>query len=473
MPVLPNTLTRAHLEDLIRKFVARWKGGSVQRTPEWYKTIGVTIGGSEISAVRNNNPYSSFHDVCIAKYKAAMGIPIAPLNSPACWFGILFEPIIGRCIEIDLATTQLGENICIQSFPGHRYSPDGYAVVGLKRVNCEAVDNDEPQYELHRAESHGDPDFYAIALLEYKCPHRRRPTGTVPKQYQDQPQSGLSVSPIAHFALFIDSLFRKCTIDQLGPGDGYDLAYHFGDERYGRKAAVRPAAWGLVAVYAPKTSAPLAARLVPDEPDADASVAAWEMIAQYFGSALATDEVTSGLSSIDLGALGAKQFDRALDLINKDAFKIEYLDPYFANGLGNQGLKSRADIGRTIRGLHKRCGANNSVIGPDYYFLGVIPWKLFETNYVPIERIPGFIHTVKEIVEEVRAVVAGMVAATRNGAGANNGSVAHEEYLMNYCAARPGKKKSNSSSSSPPVHAIAEDDVNSFFSECASSAPAQ
>jgi hypothetical protein len=63
-------------------------------------------------------------------------------------------------------------------------------------------------------------------LLEFKCPLSRRPDGGVPKQYLPQLWSGLAVSPVAHAGLFVDVVFRKCALADLGPGPEYDREYH-------------------------------------------------------------------------------------------------------------------------------------------------------------------------------------------------------------------------------------------------------
>ena len=68
----------------------------------------------------------------------------------------------------------------------------------------------------------------------------------IPKYYIPQLWSGLSVSSIASMGLFIDSIFRKCSLKMLGYNPEYDTVYHNKDQTI---EIGNPICWGLIGMY--------------------------------------------------------------------------------------------------------------------------------------------------------------------------------------------------------------------------------
>src|SRR3990167_11032995 len=178
------------LDDLIKLFV-QLHAGMKQRDSSWYTAIGTTVGGSELAAIMGINPYSSFLDVVDTKISILdCGNGNWNGGNEACWWGVLFEDIIGVYTEINLGSPLHGDEICVQAIAGHRNSPDGYIVGKFY------LENDE----FHLWTTDMDPlieTFQMIVLLEFKCPLTRKPNGSIPKHYVPQVLSGLAVSPIA------------------------------------------------------------------------------------------------------------------------------------------------------------------------------------------------------------------------------------------------------------------------------------
>ena len=374
------------LDDLIKLFV-QLHAGMKQRDSSWYTAIGTTVGGSELAAIMGINPYSSFLDVVDTKISILDG-GNGNWNggNEACWWGVLFEDIIGVYTEINLGSPLHGDEICVQAIAGHRNSPDGYIVGKFY------LENDE----FHLWTTDMDPlieTFQMIVLLEFKCPLTRKPNGSIPKHYVPQVLSGLAVSPIAIRGLFVDSVFRKCCLLDLGDNPNYDTTYHFRDDASDRD----PVAWGIILVYAPKLDTPRHVRFgwrgpvwvqgdpSSDEPDNDAAYAAWDIRSRYLGMRDSTELV-------DFGDMDKNLFNRSLGLINRNKFIIRRELPYFADGRGNNMPLDKA-IATIPPSEH-------------YSLLGVIPWKLFEVNYVQVDRRSEFLEKLMPLIESVHQTVA-------------------------------------------------------------------
>lgn len=337
---------RAKLATLLKAFVARHVGGSTQRSAAWYTAIGVTIGGSEIAAVMGWNPYRSRADIVADKSGAAVGWDG---GSIACWWGTMFEDVTARFIEIDCGTDVLGSEICIRAIPGHRNSPDGYAVIGMYLADSE--------WKIWTTDCDFPPEIYYIAMIEIKSPYRRFPD-KIPRYYLPQVWSGLTVSPVCHFGLFVDGLYRRCALADLGPDGTYDKGYHSID----KKPLGAPSAWGLTGVYAPSLDAPIALRIKGAVEEADESqensestggfgasrdvaIEAWSIHSAYFGVYM--DKAASRADVIDFGDCGKAHFDKMMYYVSEKQFLAVHTDPCFQDGRGAE-LHSGAAIGRAI-----------------------------------------------------------------------------------------------------------------------------
>jgi len=391
------------LDQLLVDFVAQY-GGMQQRGPEWYAAMATTVGGSEIAAIMGKNPYATIIDVIMSKIIKLGGGDSWTGGGPACWWGTLFEDNICAYVELDIGSKVLGDNICIQELPGHRNSPDGYIVARFYR-------GADGRLHLWTTDMNPSiPPIWQILMLEFKCPMSRKPkSGKVPPQYRPQLHSGLMVSPVAHRGLYVDAVFRKCGIMDLKDTPEYDTEYHFRD----RGAWSHPIAWGMMGVYAPLNDAPRWVRHGwrstewklgdpdPDATDADAAQAAWDIHSRYFGLRMRNQHTS--LDVADLGDMDEKLFDRALSLIDRRLFRVVRSAPCFADGRGS-ALQTGKDVGAHIEALRTSAP-------PHHFLLGVIPWKLFETVYVPVDRHPNFIDVVRPLIDEVHATVTAAIAS--------------------------------------------------------------
>lgn len=382
----------------LRRFV-RLHDGYVQRTKPWYDLMAVTLGGAEIgSAMECSGAYGDFWSVVVSKVKQRLDLPSFNGDVAACWWGVLFEDVLAAFVAAELETAVVGDNICITRLRHHRYSPDGYAVVRFRR------DAETGRLVLwHSDEDIDDVEEVMTVLLEFKCPLSRKLTGRVPGGYRCQVESGLAVSPVAALGLYVEGVFRKCALAQLGGGDGYDTDYHAADLGRGRGAFTgTPAAWGLIGVYAPTAAAPQAVRYGwagpewapgdpdPEEPDADAADAAWH-IRYHLGAAAG--------EPADLGAADKVTFERALRLIDRGRFRVFRAAPALAGGRGRP-----LELAPTLRLLAQVAPAVCGRAAP-WGLVAVIPWKLWRADFHVVRRRPGFADEMEDIAAQVMEAV--------------------------------------------------------------------
>ena len=375
------------LDRLLADFVQEHSSGMQQRDANWYASMGVTVGGSELAAIMGRNSYSSFYDVVESKLAVLAGASSWAGGGEACWWGTLFEDVISAFVEADLGSPARGGDICIQKYPGHRNSPDGYIVARIYREgDDEGRCGGDGEYHIWTTDMDpGTVTSQLILLLEFKCPMRRKPCGEVPRQYVPQVWSGLAVSPVAHLGLFVDAVFRKCGLDDLGDTPDYDVSYHRGD----RGAWDLPVAWGLIGVYAPR-------RAADDAAADDAERAARQIHLECLGMA-DYDNV------VDLGDMEPRLFARALGLIDRKQFPVCRGAACFADGRG-AALRTGRDVAVAVEAF--RAGAPAA-----HWLMGILPWKLFEVDYVAVPPRPGFMEEVAPLIAEVHRTVAEARAA--------------------------------------------------------------
>lgn len=401
----------ARYNELIDRFVKLHEGQPRQRTDEWLAKKSKSIGGSEVAALMGKNPYSSFDKVVGAK----AGIKTWDGGSVACWWGTMFESAIERYVEVDCGTRLAGTEISVPSpktsglLGRHANSPDGYAVITFYL-------NDDDEWALLTtsasdcAAAEGRPRKQIIALLEFKCPFRRLPKGLIPIHYRPQMWSGLALSPIAHSGLFVDAAFRKCALWNLGPGTGYDWTYH--RERKNPNWST-PIAWGMTAIYAPRLDAPRGGEFDGASSDGtpssdnqtesflghtDPAYEAWLMHYKTFGIAYESPDACAQAGRpfqpdpIDFGDCSKEIFEDMMSHLDKKHFHFQHKGPCLADGRGDS-LRNEREIGAAVDHLMGNPPENQ-------YLLGVIPWKMFEVDYIHLDRRPGFLEEVGPLIHE-------------------------------------------------------------------------
>lgn len=346
------------LNKLIDDFITIYNNDVKQRDENWYNIMGTTVGGSEVAALMGLSPYSSFYKIVESKIEICKGNkPSNYVENLSCWWGTLFENIITKYVECDLGNTVKGTSICIQKYEGHRNSPDGYIV-----ANFYMKDN---KYHLWTTNLPKNIiDISMIMLLEFKCPITRKVTGDIPKYYKPQVLSGLSVSPLAHKGLFVDAIFKKCSIDQLGDNPKYDYSFH----KKTLSKELYPLAWGAVTVH------------IQQSKDINIVKSIYE---SYFGIEYNTDGMND---IIDLGEVPYNIFNDIMLLINNKSLLLTPTTIKFADGRGET----------EVLDLRQRSNC---------YIFAILPWKLFDVSYVFIDREPNFLENIYPTIQRVHELV--------------------------------------------------------------------
>jgi len=351
-----NTKTMI-LNDLIDNFIKIYNNDIKQRDANWFKLMGTTVGGSEVAAIMGLSPYSSFYKVVESKIEICKGNkPWNSIESLSCWWGTLFEDVITKYVEIDLGNVIKGTSICIQKYEGHRNSPDGYIVANFYRK-----DN---KYHLWTSDlSYEIIELTMILLLEFKCPITRRVTGDIPKYYKPQVLSGLAVSPLAHKGLFVDATFRKCSIEQLGNTPDYDINFH---KKIGKD--LNPIAWGAITIHIQQSK--------------DLSI-----IKNIYEECFGIDYINGEENDIiDLGDVSYNIFNDIIALVNDKQLITTTSTVCFADGRGD----------KNILDLRQRSNC---------FIVAVLPWKLFDVSYVPVDREPNFLENIYPLIQKVHELV--------------------------------------------------------------------
>lgn len=345
------------LNELIDEFIRVYNNDIKQRDNKWYNLMGTTIGGSEVAALMGLSPYSSFYKIIESKIEICKGLkPWNSTESLSCWWGTLFEDVITKYVEYDLGSSVKGTSICIQKYEGHRNSPDGFIVANFYKK--------DDKYHIWTTDLPKDIiDISMILLLEFKCPITRKVTGDIPKYYKPQVLSGLAVSPLAHKGLFIDAIFKKCSIDQLGNNFYYDTIFH-------KKMAkdMYPIAWGAITIHIQQNKDPSFIKHIYEK---------------YFDMDYIENEPND---IIDLGDASNEIFNEVMNLINDKSLLITPSTVHFADGRGDSDILD----------LRQRSSC---------FIFAMLPWKLFDISYVPVDREPNFLENIYPIIQKVHEIV--------------------------------------------------------------------
>lgn len=175
-------------------FINNFKNLPPQRSKQWLIERKFTIGGSEMGIIAGHNPYKDLRGLV----ENHLGLSVFNGNINTYW-GSILEDLVTVILEKKMGC-KIHET---GSLPGvidkQKYSPDGLAYV----------------------------DFLdKIILIEIKSAVRRIANGKIPRMYKPQLYTGLDTIPIADIGLFVDALFRRCTVDDLEFNHKYDTIIH-------------------------------------------------------------------------------------------------------------------------------------------------------------------------------------------------------------------------------------------------------
>jgi hypothetical protein len=231
----------------------KWLSGRIGDIELKPVMIPASIGGSEVSAVIGESKYGGEEKIIAAK----LGIDGGFNSSISTRWGKMLEPVVRHVNSLRFKTKiyEVGAvpNISIlkYGFPLVRYSTDGIACVKfsefkkiLGQEDPNLINSDEFLNTQKKLESQNRD--YIMLNFEIKCPLMTIPNGEVPKNYRAQPKTGSNTLLIIDMNIFINNLFRKCSIkDFCLSNNKYDKNLH---KYYSRKIQ-SPLYCGFVGLY--------------------------------------------------------------------------------------------------------------------------------------------------------------------------------------------------------------------------------
>ncbi len=174
------------MSEIVARLIQRARGAPEQRTVEWLAQRHNAITASEFSSAIGEDKYCS----TIEYIRKKAFRTVTPSNEAMEW-GKTFEPLAARlyterfCPGYEFVSLPL---LFHETMPWLGASPDGLLV---RKIDDEVVD---------------------AHLVEIKCPFRRRPNGTIPREYFAQMQLQMEVCNI-NACDFFDLKIVRCTPD--------------------------------------------------------------------------------------------------------------------------------------------------------------------------------------------------------------------------------------------------------------------
>ncbi len=225
-----------------------------QGSKEWLASRLETIGGSEIATILGLNPYQTIRKLINQKIGLTKFSKAAPL-----WFGNIMEYTLQQYTEI-IFDTKIYETGSIQYEKSKfiKYSPDGISVINKNKLSKGLnilSDNDFLNLINPRSNFDNEHDDYKdelLILFEFKNPYMRvLKSNEIPVYYKPQPQLGLEVIDICEVSIFIESVFRFCSFnDIILQNNKYNTRYHYDKIRYINK----PIAFSAFSLYYDKNN---------------------------------------------------------------------------------------------------------------------------------------------------------------------------------------------------------------------------
>ena len=379
----------------------------IQGSTKWLESRQYTIGGSEISTIIGDNCYSKADNLVAQK------TGLSSFNGNiACRWGKIFEvstnDITRNILDIDNIYTTGSLNGSVKN---QTYSPDGLAVV---KIYCEV---DIINRKIERYD-------YCIVLFEYKSPYKSIPSGVIPKHYMPQVKTGLCSIPIADFAIFINNLYRKCSMENLCDSPLYDTNFH-NDTNV---KLTEPLALGLNIFYQTPEQQILFKNIYDEldsdldndaDDDTDSESDTQTKFNNIHKKKIQYINITQNILNkikyknrefTDLGKSQYCDFNLILELYDKGLLSIQYCDPHiFERYYNNNFLKDQckkykyANINDSLKNYHNIIKnfdkINNNIL------IGVLPWKLFMSDIIYEPREKNYVKKYENIINDTIGII--------------------------------------------------------------------
>jgi len=379
---------KAKKQKIIDDIIEKNKHAPPQGSKEWIADRKFTIGGSVMSTIidkdiPNNKSYGTIRNLAEQKIEL-----VEFKTMPAMRWGNLCEPISRMYTEHVLDTTISETGAVAGRITNHKYSPDGMGVVSMKKLerllsdpelsdsesdafgsSSSDSDRSESDEQGRRWKRYSEIDEYDCVLFEYKNPFSRIPDGKIMTGYQIQMQTGMYTIPEMSMGLFVDSVIRRCSLEDLNGGNAYNTTYH--KPGYTND----PLCWGFVGVYENKPIKSIVEEQEEESLNSDDIMECIRMDSSKSRNAsnvvedIVFDEDSFDL--IDFGSCSTKDFDKfTKGAITDKVFKLYYTEPEVGQ------FKYFTWLDKFL----KFCEDGNFVP------IGLMPWKMFQIELIPLRK---------------------------------------------------------------------------------------
>ncbi len=271
-------------------------------------------------------------------FKTKLGINPFRGNVATNW-GKIFENVVVLFLERLFECSIYETGSVPGCIPYTSYSPDGICTCSTEVIMSLIEKNWIPEHELMAEEA-------VIVLFEIKSPYARIPDGKIPSHYKSQPKAGLCHLPFIDISYFVDTMIRKCTIAELKTS-GYDTEYHNDFRIKDPECVSQHLACGIIGIYTEESYEPI------DETEV-----------------------------LDYGMVNQCVFNDALEKIASGTLKAEYFPP------------SLLVPDNWVNMFMKFCDKEDKKI------VGVIPYKIFMCEIIPVYREPNYIQNISREINE-------------------------------------------------------------------------
>jgi hypothetical protein len=392
-----NTLiSRNNKLNIIRDFIKKNCYLAPQGSEEWLKTRQSIVGGSELATLNGENPFSTVADLIASK----CGLSKFTSNVATKW-GNIFEELTRIIVQMlfvyDIPLTEecIYETGSLEGvIPYHRFSPDGLTVIICKQYDGKLIP--------------------VIVLLEFKSPLSSIPSRIVPKYYLPQVKAGMCDIEMVELGLFVNNMFRKCSLEQFGNNSQYNIEFHSSDIK--KKIEINdPLAIGILGIYQTKEQRTKFLQIINNDNSSE-----YSDDEDTYEDTIETKLINNEL--LDVGILNSDDTLTVFQYICNKYFTIKYFPPNIytkrlESNLPNDILHYPEDIisyqiyetnpNKFIQKFKKKYNNNG------LYAVGFIPWKLFMADFILVDKDPLYIYQFVPKIESVIKIISD-ICSTNN-----------------------------------------------------------
>ena len=343
---------------VLSDFIDSYKHLPSQGTDEWKALRENFIGGSEVASILKQNKNKTVSKLIMGK----LGFDPFIGNVITHW-GNVFEEMIRLHCEDEFSCSILETGSIPYEHGSLSYSPDGLAVIPTHKLK-------QKFGELAKGVSERDPT--QLVLFEFKCPHSRVATETIPEHYFPQVSIGMNIIDIMETAIFVQATYRRCSFNSLR----YDRQHNSYGHFKRADTSKHPVECGFMVVY------------VEDNQLDDYESLIMALLEEGEATEL---HLNNGEVVIDLGSVtNIPLLEEVLgNCVNKTflidyCFRQSYKQDVFDSGdykidMYNQSLQYRAK-----KELQLQTQKHPNIIG-------IIPFKMLNVYMTPVPKNPNYI----------------------------------------------------------------------------------